>query len=182
MRRLWITLPVGIAALVVVVAVSALASPGVTPVQADDSSKFRARLLGFEEVPAVSTVARGQFEARISRDEQSISFTLSYSGLEAPTTAAHIHLGQHRVNGGVSAFLCGGSTKPACPPSGTVTGTITADDVIGPSGQGIAAGEFAELLRAMRAGVTYANVHSTKFPSGEVRGQIQGSHGNDDHD
>jgi hypothetical protein len=73
----------------------------------------------------------------------------------------------------VSAFLCGGGDKPPCPPqSGTIVGTIDPADVIGPANQGIAPGEFAELVTAMRAGVTYANVHSSKFPNGEIRGQI----------
>jgi len=44
--------------------------------------------------------------------------------------------------------------------------------VVGPAGQGIAPGELDEFIRAIRAGVTYVNVHSTKFPSGEIRGQI----------
>ncbi len=134
---------------------------------------FRARLGGFEEVPAISTVARGEFHARISDDESQIFFELSYQNLEAPVSVAHIHLGQKGVNGGISVFLCGGGGKPACPsPSGIVTGTITASDVIGPAGQGIAAGEFAELIRAIRAGVAYVNVHSSKFPGGEIRGQL----------
>jgi hypothetical protein len=78
------------------------------------------------------------------------------------------------VNGGVSAFLCGGSTKPACPQatSGAISGTITPDDVIGPAGQGIAAGEWDELVMAIRAGFTYANIHTTLNPGGEARGQI----------
>jgi hypothetical protein len=58
--------------------------------------------------------------------------------------------------------------------SGDVMGTITAAQVVGPAGQGIAAGEFEELVRAIKTGVTYANVHSTKFPGGEIRGQIRG--------
>ena len=86
--------------------------------------------------------------------------------------AAHIHFGQRGVNGGVSAFLCGGSGTP-CPASGTVEGTITAANVVGPAAQGIAPGEFAELLRAMGLGVTYVNVHTTPtYPGGEIRGQI----------
>lgn len=53
---------------------------------------------------------------------------------------------------------------------------LAAADMVGSAAaQGIAAGEFAELLRAVRAGQTYVNVHSTKFPGGEVRAQIDGN-------
>jgi hypothetical protein len=38
--------------------------------------------------------------------------------------------------------------------------------------QGLEPGEFDELVDAIRAGVTYVNVHTTKFPGGEIRGQI----------
>ena len=70
-------------------------------------------------------------------------------------------------------FLCGGGGKPACPNgSATVTGTVNANNIIGPSGQGITAGEFDEAIRAMREGIAYANVHTVTFPAGEIRGQI----------
>jgi hypothetical protein len=151
-----------------------LGAAGVTVAGADDDDGVQARLKGFEEVPAVSTVASGKFEAEIDRAAQRIDYELSYSDLEAPVLFAHIHLGQRTANGGVAAFLCGGGGKPACPQSGTVTGTIVPADVIGPVDQGIAPGEFDELVRAIRAGVTYANVHSQKFPGGEIRGQIRG--------
>jgi CHRD domain len=130
----------------------------------------------------VSSSATGSFEATIDDAASEISFTLTYAGLEAPVLFAHIHFGQRSVNGGVAAFLCGGGSKPACPgpQSGTVTGTIVPTDVIGPVGQGIAAGEFDALVAAMRAGRAYANVHSTKFPGGEVRGQINDDNQRDD--
>ncbi len=54
----------------------------------------------------------------------------------------------------------------------TVTGTITPANVIGPAAQGIAAGQWDKIVAAMRAGVAYANVHTTNFPQGEIRGQI----------
>ena len=129
-------------------------------------------MVGYEENPDVSTVASGSFEARLSDDGSSLHYVLSYSGLEAPVTASHVHFGKAAVNGGVSFFLCNGPTTPVCPQEGTVEGDIEAVDVIGPAGQGIAAGEFAEILAAMRAGHAYANVHSTKFPGGEIRAQI----------
>ena len=90
------------------------------------------------------------------------------------TTQAHIHFSRPGVNGGIIAWLCGAGSaqNTVCPASGTVTGTVAAGDVIGPAGQGIDAGEFDELLRAMRAGSTYVNVHSSMFGDGEIRGQV----------
>ena len=133
----------------------------------------KARLDGTREVPAVSSTGHGEFTAQVSDD--AIEYELSYSALEGATTAAaHIHLGQTDVTGGVSAFLCGGGGKPACPAtSGTVTGTIVAADVVGPAGQGIAAGELAELIAAIRDVKTYVNVHTDKHPGGEIRGQVR---------
>ena len=151
---------------VVVVLLAMLSTPALAETR-------KAELDGFQEVPAISSTGSGEFRARISQDDSTIEFELSYSGLEGTALFAHIHLGQPGVAGGVSVFLCGGGGKPACPASGTVTGTVIAADVIGPTGQGIAPGELGELLRAIRERVTYANVHTTKHPGGEIRGQIR---------
>jgi hypothetical protein len=148
---------------------------GVTVAGADrGGGDFDARLSGYEETPqTISTTGSGRFEADVDRRAQTIDYELSYSGIEGGTvTAAHIHFGARATSGGVSAFLCSGGDKPPCPQSGTVEGTIDAADVTGPTGQGIEPGAFDELVRAMRAGVTYANVHSTRWPGGEIRGQI----------
>ncbi len=134
--------------------------------------QLSAHLDSYQEVPTLSTTGHGKLRARVRGD--SIEFKLSYSDLSSPVKFAHIHLGREAVNGGVIAFLCGGGGKPACPASGEVTGTIVPADVIGPADQGIAAGEFDELVRALRAGATYANVHTDDFGSGEIRGQIDG--------
>ncbi len=136
----------------------------------------------------VSSAASGEFEATIDDATQTISYTLTYSGLEGDVRQGHIHFGQRSVNGGISAWLCEttfnpsptGPATPDCPQSGTVTGTLGTADVVGPTGQGIAAGEFGELAAALRAGRAYANVHSTKFPGGEVRGQINDANQKDD--
>lgn len=146
----------------------------------DDHQQFKARLQGFNEVPAISSTGRGEFTARI-RGEDAVGWELSYEGLEGTVTLfAHIHLGQKDVNGGVSVFFCGGGGRPACTPgSGTFRGTFTAADVIGPAAQGIAPGELAELIRAIRAGKTYANVHTDKHPGGEIRGQVRRNHDDD---
>jgi hypothetical protein len=141
----------------------------------DERHRFKTNLIGFQETPStLSTPGTGTFTATIDDNAQSIDYKLSYEGLEAPAIAAHIHLGARGTTGGVSAFLCSGGNKPACPPAGgTVTGTITATDIIGPAAQGIAPGQFAKVIRAIRNGAVYANVHSTLRPGGEIRGQLR---------
>jgi hypothetical protein len=148
----------------------------------DDHHRGRAdHLSGFQENPDISTVARGTFKIDIDRDDETITYELSYSGLEGTVTQAHVHFGKFGVNGGISFFLCGvpapvGNPGPAgtptCPQEGTVERTITAADIIGPVPQGIEAMNFDELVAAIRRGRTYANVHTTKWPGGEIRAQI----------
>jgi CHRD domain len=139
------------------------------------NESHKANLLGFDEVPAVSSTGTGEFRAKIDEDNQIIEYELTYENLEGTTTnAAHIHIGQESVNGGVVAFLCGGGGKPACTAtSGTFSGTITVADIVAVPAQGIAAGEWGEVVRAMRAGRIYANVHTNKHPGGEIRGQVK---------
>lgn len=154
------------------------------------ATAFRASLRGFEEVPAISTTGSGSFSAELAADGQSLAWTLEYADLEGnatgTVTGAHIHLGQRGVAGGVAVHFCGGGGgTAACPaPPATLTGTISAASVVGPVGQGLDAGELDSLLRAVRAGVTYVNVHTTRFPTGEVRGQVRahraGEEGPDD--
>lgn len=160
-----------------VIAASLLSAGGALAHHDDDDDRAQARLSSFQEVPALSSAAHGSFEARLA--PTSFAYEISYRDLSSPVTQAHIHFGQKGVNGGISVFLCsnlgnGPAGTQACPnPGGTVKGTVTAANVIGPAGQGISAGEFDELLQAIRAGVTYANVHTQTFPGGEVRGQIR---------
>jgi hypothetical protein len=167
MRRL-LVLAFAAASLVAVVAAPLVAGDG--------ARRFSTKLTGFNEVPSLSTAASGSFSARIDGDR--VHWRLSYRNLEGDITQAHIHVGQAGVNGGISVFFCtnlgnGPAGTPACPPSpAEISGTFTAADVIGPTAQGVAPGEFAELVRAIRGGVTYANVHSTKFPGGEIRGRV----------
>ena len=136
------------------------------------------QLIGYQENPDVSTVASGRFEVTIDDDADTLSYELEYSGLEGTVQQAHVHFGKRAVNGGVSYFLCGTAAfpgpagTPTCPASGTVTRTIGAADIIGPTGQGIEPAAFDEIVAAMRAGHSYANVHSSKWPGGEIRAQI----------
>ena len=143
------------------------------------SKKVRAFLTGYDEDPlAVSTPASGSFSARIDQGDQEIRYVLRFDGLPTAVAQAHIHFGNASQSGGVSTFLCtnlgnGPAGTQACPASGTVTGTIGPEDVIGPAGQGIAAGEFRELVEAIEAHAAYVNVHTGQYPGGEIRGQLR---------
>lgn len=139
---------------------------------------FEASLNGFQENPSVSTNASGKFDANVDQQTNEISYTLSYENISLNVSFAHIHFARQGVNGGVIVWLCdnsgnGPANTQACPQgSGTVQGTIAAANVVGPVDQGIAAGEFAELVTAMEARAAYVNVHTEAFSSGEIRGQI----------
>jgi hypothetical protein len=143
-------------------------------VSADEGHHLRAHLNGFNEVPGNFTAGHAVFDARISDDESTITFTLAYANLSGPPTVAHVHFGQPQTNGAPSFFFCGGGGKPACPAtaSGTITGTVVAADVVGPAAQGIDPGDLAAIIAVIRHGDAYANMHSAKFPAGEIRGQI----------
>jgi len=145
---------------------------------ADDARVLRADLSGDQEVPAVSTSGKGQLRLFIYPEQTTIGYELSYSGLQADATQAHIHFGQLSVNGGISVFLCsnlgnGPSGTQACPlREGMISGSITAASVLGPDAQGIAPGEIDALVDALREQLAYVNVHSTRWTGGEIRGQI----------
>jgi hypothetical protein len=162
---------------------------------ADGFRKISEFLVGAEEVPAVSTVADGKFKAQISRDGSEIRWQLTYEDLESTVTQAHIHLGQKDVNGGITVFLCtnlnnGPVGTQLCPPSpAKISGTITAADVspaiastAAARNQGLDTGELDELIKAIRGGLTYVNVHTEARPGGEIRSQIEGGRGHHDHD
>jgi CHRD domain len=162
----------------------------------NQSHRVRARLSGFNEVHfsggppatlrgAISTGARGTFVAMIDTQDRVIDYELSYQDLESDVTQGHIHFGQQHTVGGIVVWLCqtegtrapppvdSFDVTPLCPErEGTVTGTITPAKVLAQTAQGFSAGDFDELVRAIRAGATYANVHSEIFTPGEIRGQI----------
>ena len=146
----------------------------------DPQLRFNTRMVGFQETPSILTDGTGTFRASLDPGGSSISFTETFSNLSSDVTASHIHFGQPGVAGAVFVFFCGGGGKPACPPGGgTLTGTITAADVLGVPAQGITAGSFGDLLSILRSGNAYVNVHTTGHPAGEIRGQLK-AQGDDD--
>ncbi len=146
---------------------------------AGSKKRLKGDLSGYQENPDISTVATGSFTATLDDDARTITYKLTYSGLEGSVTQAHVHFGKRAINGGISFFLCGTAASPGpagtptCPTDGTVSRTVTAADILGPTDQGIEAMNYEEVAAAMRNGSTYANVHSSLWPGGEIRAQIK---------
>lgn len=163
------------------------------PAFAHGKSNFPTTLSGYNETTlTINSPGSGSFVAKISKDELSISYTLTYSDLPTDATQAHIHFGRPGLSGGVALFLCTNGTPPAnvpvpplCPQrSGTVSGTLTAADIIALPAQSIDGGTagFTEMLNALRNGAAYANLHTTGHPGGEIRGPLGKSNDDDDDD
>jgi hypothetical protein len=153
-----------------------LAVPWAAPAAAEVHT---VRLNGLQEVPTVSTPASGQLRLDIHSDETQIDYELTYQGISTHVLFAHIHIGAAGTTGGVVLFLCDNqgaapTATPACPEgSGTVTGTLTADDIVPQPAQGIAAGQFDEIITMIRLGGAYGNLHSDQSQAGEIRGNLK---------
>jgi len=174
--------------LAIATALAALFAAGVS--SADD--KVRARLMGFQEVPVVSTEGSGTFEAAISPKGDAIDYEITYTGMQGAVTQSHMHVGQRSVNGGIVLWICGNTitTPPTAGPAGTpvctspnghFAGTWRPENVQNQPTQQITTGELDEVIAAIRAGVAYVNVHTNLSPGGEIRGQVRADRRHD-HD
>lgn len=159
------------------------------------SKKLKEVLLGVKEVPVVSTTGHGRFEADIDEDAGEIRYTLSFADLEGDVRQSHIHIAPEQNTGPIVLWLCqsaanpapAGTTPPQCSDAAdpatlranTVTGVLTAADIIAQVANGIDGktdAEFAEVIALIRAGKAYANVHTAKSPAGEIRSQLEHDH------
>ena len=158
----------------------------------DDAATVTARLVGYQETPlTLNSPGSAEFMA-IIHDQTSIDYELTYRDLSSTVTQSHIHFGRPAITGQIVLFLCtnlgngpSGVAVQACPPApATITGTLTAADVIARPTQGIDGGAagFAEIVKAIRAGAAYVNVHTTNFPGGEIRSVLNVRKEDDDHD
>ena len=149
---------------------------------------------------AVFTTGSGSLELKIDKKNREIHYDLSYQFPDAVFTPsatntqfvnqAHFHFGQKHTTGAINVWLCQsadnpaplavvGSTPPCPSPSGTVSGTIRPAQILTLVGQGFPDGvdAFDALLEAIENHAIYANVHTDRFPGGEIRGQLNDRHG-----
>jgi hypothetical protein len=163
-----------------------------------DRNTISTRLSGLEETTAtIQTPASGEFKAVISEDGTSIKYEETWRNLSSTVTQSHIHFGRPGLSGQIVLYLCTNLAFPPAPPAvvttppqptpqgcpltspATITGVLTAADVFAsaePGGQGIDGGAegFAEMVKAIKTGSAYVNVHSVDHPSGEIRGRLPG--------
>ena len=189
-----------------VAAAAVLATCAMSSASADSGkSSFSTTLNGYQETPVtINSTGSGEFAAKINNDGTAIEYVLNYRDLATNVLQSHIHFGRPGLTGGIVLFLCtnlnppaGVPVPPACPqaPVGgdtaTVTGTLTAANLLVPNVANVAlptqgidpgAAGFAEIVQAIRNGAAYANVHTSKVPSGEIRGALGKAHdhGSDD--
>jgi hypothetical protein len=129
---------------------------------------YKAELSGHAVVPMATTTAKGMatFEATMGGKE--LTYKLTVEGIEN-VSAAHIHVAKKGKNGPPVAGLFAGPKKEG-KFSGTLgEGTITDKNLVGP----MAGKTVEDLIKALRAGELYVNVHTDKYPDGELRGQIK---------
>lgn len=144
---------------------------------------------------AILTEATGTLSLKLSKDH--FDYTLTYTGpFTSDVQQAHIHFGKSRDSGGIVVWLCQTTAKPApasvaaltpfCTttpsPTASVTGTITAANVLAVPGQNVPAGVFDAITDAITFHTAYANIHTANFPGGEIRGQVHPAENEHDHD
>ncbi|MFD2571060.1 CHRD domain-containing protein [Spirosoma soli] len=121
------------------------------PTPDDPNDRFGAAMSGANEVPPVSTSATGNYTANYNRETRALSYTVTYQGLTP--TMGHIH--------SVTAATAAGNNGPVSIGFTSLTSPIVGQTTL-----------TQEQQDAMYAKRTYANLHTTANPGGEIRGNI----------
>jgi uncharacterized repeat protein (TIGR01451 family) len=129
--------------------VVSLSNGAVYEIKAKPSTLFTAVLDGSQETPPNNSAATGTAALLLSPDEKTARLSLTFSGLSSAETLAHVH-------------------GPAIP-------GVSAPPLVDlPLGQ-VSDFSFAltpSQVQDLKSGLLYINVHSSNFPSGEIRGQF----------
>ena len=152
---------------ILAVLTSAVAAPSAAIAQ-EAHPTFVAEMSSFEEVPGAASLAKGFAGFQVSMDGSTVYYTITVTDPSTQLVAAHLHLAPRGEAGAIVVPLCAAPAKP-CQTEGVVSqGTFTAADFTG----AFANDNLDRLITESRNGMVYVNVHSTKFPTGEARGQL----------
>ena len=146
-----------------IVALVACAASAVPALAGGSKFDFKAKLDADSEVPSNNSDGKGKAEFSVSRSGRSIRYQIDAEKLTGRVRAAHIHLGDKGQAGPVVITIC--AKTCSLPRSGRL-GRARFSKAPG-------AKNFAAVVRALRAGRTYVNIHTKKYPAGEIRGQIK---------
>ncbi len=111
-----------------------------------------ARLNGAQEVPAVTTIAKGLVTFMIEEDYKTVTIHGVFDSLSGPVAACHFHIGTAGVSGGVTLDLF------SLVKGNRILGKITLTPA---------------LLANIMSGKIYINVHTAANTGGEIRGQLK---------
>jgi len=167
-RIVFVIALVGTSALATLSAALAQTAPPLAPNAPAAHPAFVAQMSGFEEEPGANTLASGTAGFQWAADGNSVYYTITVTDSSAQLVAAHLHLAPRGEAGPVIVPLCGTPSKP-CNTEGVVTqGSFTSGDFTGPYANDV----LSRLVNDSMNGMIYVNVHSTKHPAGEARGQL----------
>ena len=122
----------------------------VTPAMAEIVN-YTADLAAASVVPPTDSTATGKVEATFDTETKVFTWTITYEGLSGPGTAAHFHgPAPEGENAGPVAPIEGDLASP-------ISGNATLDD---------------QQATDLQGGLWYFNIHTEKFPDGEIRGQV----------
>src|SRR5215203_1363857 len=145
-----------------------------------DQLVFTTTLTGSQEVPPTGSPGIGSALVTLDTVTNLLTVNVSFAGLGSPTVASHIHC---CAGPGVNAMVA--TAVPTFPgfPLGVTTGTylmtfdLTLASTYNPAfitaHGGTVAGAQAAFIAGLTSGQTYLNIHTSQFPGGEIRGQLQ---------
>ena len=145
-----------------------------------DQLVFTTTLTGAQEVPPTGSPGIGSALVTLDTATNLLTVNVSFAGLGSPTIASHIHC---CTPPGANAMVA--TTVPTFPgfPLGVTTGTylmtfdLTLASTYNPAfitaHGGTVAGAQAAFIAGLTSGQTYFNIHTSQFPGGEIRGQLQ---------
>ena len=116
-----------------------------------DELKYHADLTSAQETPPADSGGTGALDARYDTSSKMLTWTVTYDGLTGDVTAAHFH----------GPAAPGAKAPPVVPISAPfdspIKGSATLTD---------------QQTSDLKAGMWYINLHTAKYPDGEVRGQV----------